>query len=232
VVWWDPQKLNLTPPANLGLRQEEILTADPAEPESPSVLAYRAWQKKREQVTASAEAKQFDIFNASETSESPKDFSVEVSIHSTDKPLPRPFGPRFGTLVHTILRDARLDSDGPALKALAQVHGRLLGAPEEEIEHAIGAAQAALAHPIIQRAQSAERMHRELPIILKLEDRKVLEGIIDLAFFDQGAWQIVDFKTDADLAKNQTHYKRQLHWYALAMSRLNNSAVHAHLLSI
>ena len=37
-------------------------------------------------------------------------------------------GPRFGTLVHTILRDAPLDADQPALAALAQVHGRLLGA--------------------------------------------------------------------------------------------------------
>lgn len=232
VVWWDPQKLNLITPANLGLRQEEILTADPAQPESPSLIAYNAWKEKRRQVTASAEAKQFDIFNASETSESPKDFTVEVSIHSTDKPIPRPFGPRFGTLVHTIMRDARLDADRDAIAALANVHGRLLGAPQDEIEHAIGAAQAALAHPLILKARGAERLHRELPIILKLEDRKVLEGIIDLAFFDQDTWQIVDFKTDADLAKNQTHYKRQLHWYALGMSRLNNSPVHAHLLSI
>ena len=75
-------------------------------------------------------------------------------------------------------------------------------------------------------------MHRELPIILKLEDKRVLEGVIDLAFVEEGAWQIVDFKTDADMGQNRMYYKRQLHWYALAVSRLNHAPVHAHLLSI
>ena len=82
------------------------------------------------------------------------------------------------------------------------------------------------------RARNAQRLHREFPIVLKLEDRKVLEGIVDLAFVENGSWQIVDFKTDADIAHNQAHYKRQLHWYALALSRLNQAPVQAHLLSI
>ena len=124
---------------------------------------------------------------------------MEVTIHSIRKPLGRPTGPRFGTLVHTILRDAPLDADREAITALAKVHGRLLGATPEEIDHAIQAVEAALAHPLLARARSSMRLHRELPIILKLEDRKVLEGIIDLAFVEKGVWQIVDFKTDADL---------------------------------
>ena len=230
VVWWDPRTLNLTPPANLGLRRDEILT--PAETESPSLASYRAWQQKRDHVSITAQVKQFDIFTATETGESPKDFAVEVTIHSIDKPATRPTGPRFGTLVHTILRDASLAADREAIVALAQVHGRLLGATPEEIEQAIQAAEAALAHALIAKARSAARLHRELPIILKLENHKVLEGIIDLAFLDKGTWQIVDFKTDADITANQAHYKRQLHWYAIAVSTLNNAPVHAHLLSI
>jgi ATP-dependent helicase/nuclease subunit A len=146
--------------------------------------------------------------------------------------LGRPTGPRFGTLVHTILRDAPLDADREAITALARVHGRLLGATPDEIDQAIQSAEATLAHPLIAKARSAARLHRELPIILKLENQKVLEGIIDLAFLDQGTWQIVDFKTDADLTTNQAHYKRQLHWYAKALSTLNNAPAHAHLLSI
>jgi ATP-dependent exoDNAse (exonuclease V) beta subunit len=230
VVWWDPRTLNLTPPANLGLRRDEILT--PAETESPSLAAYRAWQQKRDQVSTTAQTKQFDIFTATETSESPRDFSVQVTIHSVEKAANRPIGPRFGTLVHTILRDAPLDADGEAIKALAQVHGRLLDATRDEIEQAVYATQGALAHPLIAKARSAARLHRELPIILKLDNQQVLEGIIDLAFLDQGTWQIVDFKTDADLTANQTHYKRQLQWYAKAVSALNNTPVQAHLLSI
>jgi len=231
VVWWDPRTLNLTPPANLGLRRDEILT--PSEPESQSSLtAYRAWQQKRELITNAAQVKQFDIFTASETGDSPPDFTTEVTIHSIAKPLGRPTGPRFGTLVHTILRDAPLDADREAITALARVHGRLLGATPDEIDQAIQSAEATLAHPLIAKARSAARLHRELPIILKLENQKVLEGIIDLAFLDQGTWQIVDFKTDADLTTNQAHYKRQLHWYAKALSTLNNAPAHAHLLSI
>ena len=234
VVWWDPRTLNLTPPANLGLRRDEILTPtlDQNEKASPSLTVYRAWRQKRDVVTTAAEVKQFDIFTASETSDSPQDFEVEVTIHSIAKPVARAAGPRFGTLVHTILRDAALNADREAIAGLAQVHSRLLGADPEEIEQAIQAAEAALAHPLIARARSAARVHREFPIILKLENQKVLEGIIDLAFLEQGTWQIVDFKTDADITGNQAHYKRQLNWYAQAISRLNNGPVQAHLLSI
>ncbi|HEV8037602.1 MAG TPA: UvrD-helicase domain-containing protein [Bryobacteraceae bacterium] len=230
VVWWDPRTLNLAPPANLGLRRDEILM--PSEPESQSSLtAYRAWQQKRELITAAAQVKQFDIFTASESSD-PPDFTTEVTIHAIAKPAGRATGPRFGTLVHTILRDVPFDADRAAITVLAQVHGRLLGATPDEIEQAIQSAAATLAHPLITRARSAARLHRELPIILKLENQKVLEGIIDLAFLDQGTWQIVDFKTDADITANQAHYKRQLHWYAKAVSALNNAPVHANLLSI
>ncbi len=232
VVWWDPRALKLATPANLGLRQEEILTADEAQKESPSLAAYRNWQAERAKVTAAAETKTFDIFTATETSESPKDFEVEVSVESIDRPAARPAGPRFGTLVHTILRDASLDADRAGVAALAAVHGRLLGATPEEIEHAIEAATAALNHRLLARARGAKRVHREFPITLKLDQNRVLEGVIDLAFEAVDAWHIVDFKTDADLAANRAHYERQLRWYSLAIARLNKSPVRAHLLSV
>ncbi len=199
---------------------------------SSSLDAYHAWRKTREEVSAAGGARQFDIFTASETSDSPPDFKVEVTVHSIQKPLGRPTGARFGTLVHTILRDIPLHADREAITALAKVHARLLGATPEETDHAIQAVAATLAHPLLARARSSMRLHREFPIVLKLEDRKVLEGIIDLAFIEKGVWQIVDFKTDADLGTNQTHYKRQLHWYAKAIATLNNAPTQAHLLSV
>jgi ATP-dependent exoDNAse (exonuclease V) beta subunit len=232
VVWWDPRTLKLTAPANLGLRQKEILMANTAETESPSLVAYRDWREKRERVTAVAQAKQFDIFAATEALEAPKDFKVEVAIDFSEKIAGRSTGPRFGTLVHTILRDAALDAGRDSLAALAQVHGRLLGATPEEIEHAIGAVGAALNHPLLARARSAESLHRELPILLPLEGNQVMEGVIDLAFLTGGCWHIVDFKTDAEVAPNRARYERQLEWYALALSRLNKTGVEAHLLSI
>jgi len=232
VVWWDPRKLKLHAPANLGLRQEEILTAEAAEIESPSMVVYKGWVEKRERAGAASQTKQFDIFTASETSSSPTDFEVEVSIESIEKNAGRPTGARFGTLVHTILRDAALDADHAAVSALAAVHGRLLGGTAEEIEHATKSAGAALSHPLLARARLATRVHREYPILLRLDGSRVLEGVIDLAFEADGAWNIVDFKTDADLASSRAHYKRQLQWYSLAISRLNKMPVRAYLLSI
>jgi ATP-dependent helicase/nuclease subunit A len=232
VVWWDPRRLKLHAPANLGLRQEEILTGDAADTESPSMAAYKAWIETREQVAVAAQAKRFEVFTASETSGSPTDFEVEVSIESIEKMVGRPTGARFGTLVHTILRDAALDADHAALASLATVHGRLLGGTPEEIEHATKAAAAALNHPLLARARQAARVHREYPIVLKMVEGKVLEGVIDLAFESDGAWNIIDFKTDADLASSRAHYKRQLQWYSLAISRLNKRPVRAYLMSI
>jgi ATP-dependent helicase/nuclease subunit A len=232
VVWWDPRTLKLAAPASLGLRQQEILAADGEGKESPSLIAYRRWLEERDRVSRTGQVKQFDVFTATETAESPVDFEVEVTVASIAKTAGRPTGARFGTLVHTILRDAPLDAGRTALTALAQVHGRLLGATGEEVEAAIDAVAAALVHPVLIQALRAPRLHRELPIILKLDANRVLEGVIDLAFEAEGRWHIVDFKSDADIAANRVHYERQLHWYSLALSRLNNAPVQAHLLSI
>ena len=232
VVWWDPRALKLTAPASLGLRQEEILTGEPGQGESPSMTAYRAWAEAREQMNGAGQAREFDIFTATEAAESPKDFAVEVLLHSVERKAGRPAGPRFGTLVHTILRDAPLDADDKALAGLAEVHGRLLGATAEEIEHAAGAASAALRHDLLDRARQAKLCHRELPVLLKLEGNRVLEGVIDLAFEEEGRWRLVDFKTDADIAPNRERYERQLRWYALAVARLNSAPVRAHLLNV
>jgi ATP-dependent exoDNAse (exonuclease V) beta subunit len=232
VVWWDPRTLKLSAPANLGLRQEEILTAVDGAGESPSMAAYRSWLGRRDQVTAAAQVRQFEILTATETVESPEGFEGEVAIERIDRPAGRPMGPRFGTLVHAILRDVALDAGAATVGNLAQVNGRLLGATSEEIASAASAVVAALGHPLLERARRAGRVHREFPIVLKLEGRRILEGVVDLVFVEAGSWVIVDFKTDADVGGNQSRYMRQLRWYSLAVSRLNGVAVAAYLLSV
>ena len=233
VVWWDPNALNLQTPANFGLRQEIILEpAAQGEAESESLKAYRAWQSRRTEIAGIAQAKQFDIFTATEAAEPPGEFEAAIAHDSVEKERDRPAGPRFGTLVHTLLRDAPLDADAAALAALAEVHGRLLGATREETEQSSAVVLAALKHPLIERARQAQIVRRELPIMLKLDGSRVLEGVIDLAFESGGKWHVVDFKTDADPGPNRARYERQLRWYALALARLNNAPVEAHLLNI
>ena len=74
VVWWDPKTLKLAPPANLGLRQEEILKGDSNEEESPSMIAYREWKELREKANAAGKRKEFDVFIATEAAASASGF--------------------------------------------------------------------------------------------------------------------------------------------------------------
>jgi ATP-dependent helicase/nuclease subunit A len=59
-----------------------------------------------------------------------------------------------------------------------------------------------------------------------------MEGIIDLAFVEEGAWVIIDFKTDADISGHHDQYQRQLRWYASALSRLTGLPARAYLLGV
>jgi ATP-dependent exoDNAse (exonuclease V) beta subunit len=230
VVWWDPRTLKLAPPASLGLRQEEILRGDPNDDESASLIAYREWKSQREKVNASGQEKEFDVFTATEAAEAPTDFPVAVKFESVEKAAGRSGGPRFGTLVHTILRDVSLNGEG--IVELAKVHGRVLGATDREIEHATEAAATVLKHPLLERARKSKLCRRELPILLKLSGNRILEGVIDLAFEENGTWHVVDFKTDAEIGPSRKSYEKQIRWYCLALARLNKAPVEAHLLSV
>jgi ATP-dependent exoDNAse (exonuclease V) beta subunit len=59
-----------------------------------------------------------------------------------------------------------------------------------------------------------------------------MEGVIDLAFLENGQWIVVDFKTDADAAPRRAQYERQLQWYAYGLSKLTKIPASAVLLAI
>jgi ATP-dependent exoDNAse (exonuclease V) beta subunit len=143
-----------------------------------------------------------------------------------------PSGRRFGALVHAVLRDVPLDADGATIRQWAQLNARILGAPSDEAEAACVRVEAALRHPLLDRARAAERKHREYPVMLRIEEARLMEGILDLAFVEDGSWVIVDFKTDADISSHQVQYQRQLQWYASALSRLTGLPARAYLLGV
>src|ERR1700677_2300862 len=99
-VWWGPETLKWAPPANLGLRQEEILKGD--EQESPSLIAYREWKSQRDNVNSLGQEKEFDVFTATGTAEAPDGFSVAVKFETVEKSVGRSPGARVGTLVDTL----------------------------------------------------------------------------------------------------------------------------------
>ena len=125
-----------------------------------------------------------------------------------------------------------LDANSTTIRRWAQLNGRIVGAPPEEIEAACSRAEAALAHPLLDRARRAERKHREYPVMLQVDGGRLMEGVIDLAFVEDNAWVIVDFKTDTDISKQRDQYQRQLQWYASALSRLTGLPARAYLLGV
>ena len=61
---------------------------------------------------------------------------------------------------------------------------------------------------------------RETPLTLSLADGTLVEGVVDLAFEENGAWTIVDYKTDRELAAaGEDRYRRQVALYASAVAQ-------------
>jgi ATP-dependent helicase/nuclease subunit A len=227
VVWWDPSKLTLNVEGGLGFRQKEILADDGG----VSLAAYREWQAARVRVIEAGSRPESQVFVASLATESPGTI-IPIEVVTAARSARRAAGRRFGSLVHNVMRDVPLDADHRAIQRLIDWNVRLLGSPEEEREAAAEAIESALAHPLLDRARGAQRCHREYPLVLKLEDGRVLEGVIDLAFVENDRWVIVDFKTDADTSERRSQYERQLQWYGFALGELTKMPARAHLLQI
>jgi ATP-dependent exoDNAse (exonuclease V) beta subunit len=231
VVWWDPSSLRLNVPESFGLHQEDILAAEPADRASEGVRRYREWARHKDLALASGGKPRFEILTPSETLEPPP-VLCKVSMESLPRTGVRPPGARFGTLLHAVLRDADLTPVPGQVAALVSIHGKLLDASDAEINAAREAVLAVLDHPLIRRARAAERCHRELPLLARLEDARLVEGTADLAFLEAGAWTLVDFKTDAHISSSRAQYERQLQWYAFALSKATGLKVTAILLAI
>jgi ATP-dependent exoDNAse (exonuclease V) beta subunit len=228
LVWWDPLALDLGVSPAFGLRQEDLLAAEPAARARQSIERYHAWQAARAQAIRTGMAPAFRIVSPTEGLEDPPE-RRPVQVESVAHAGQRPAGRLFGTLVHAILRDLDLAGDAAQIAALAQVHARLLDRPPEEADAAASAVAAVWSHPLLERARAAPRCHRELPIHLRLEDGRLLEGVIDLAFLEGDRWTVVDFKTDAE---NAARYERQVQWYLYALARLTGQEAAGHLLRI
>ena len=227
VVWWDPSKLKLGEEGEHGLQQEELLKDDGG----ASSAAYAAWREQRAAVIDSASRPEFAVFLASQAPDAPPD-PVLVEDAGARQVSPGPTGRRFGSLVHAVLRDVPLDAGRATIRQWALLNARTLGAPPEEVEAAATRAEAALAHPLLARARTAKRKHREYPVMLRVDGERLMEGIIDLAFVENDAWVIVDFKTDVDISGNRSQYERQLQWYARALSLLTGLPARAYLLAV
>jgi len=132
-------------------------------------------------------------------------------------------GTRFGELVHSVLAASPLDSGQDAVKEIAEVQGRILSASDDEVAAATETVERVLRHELIGRARVAARRNacrRETPVSATLSDGSLIEGIVDLAFEEEGRWIVVDYKTDREVAAaGEERYRRQVGFYAWAIAR-------------
>jgi ATP-dependent helicase/nuclease subunit A len=227
VVWWDPLGLRLEVAAGVGLRQEDILAAEPADRAAAGIARYRQWNTDRLQALKAGVSPEFRILSPTAGLENPP-VQRPVQSERVSSGSGNARGAVFGILVHSILRDLDLRGTPSQIAALARVNARLLNVPEKEAE-AAAAVQAAWSHPLLELARSAKQVHRELPFHLRLEDGGLIEGVIDLAFVEQNRWVVVDFKTDR---QGTARYECQLQWYLYALQKLTGREAVGHLLHI
>jgi ATP-dependent exoDNAse (exonuclease V) beta subunit len=75
----------------------------------------------------------------------------------------------------------------------------------------------------VRRARAAAdrgECRRETPVTCTLPDGTMVEGVVDLAFREQGRWCVVDYKTDRELAaEGEEQYRRQVALYAAAIQQ-------------
>ncbi|HLK12415.1 MAG TPA: UvrD-helicase domain-containing protein [Candidatus Binatia bacterium] len=223
VVWWDPGLLRLGVQESVGLRQQRLLEVDEGGVRSEDgARAQAAWQAERASVRARAGTPSLCVVTATEHAAAGGAAAGGVGVEEVAVTAGRPHGLRFGTLVHALLATVALDAAAPAVAAAAALAGRVLGASEAEVAAAAEAVVRALAHPLLRRAAAAGRCRREAPVALGLDDGTLVEGVVDVAFREEGPpprWTVVDFKTDVELGARLADYRRQVALYAGAIAR-------------
>jgi hypothetical protein len=243
VVWWDPVALGLGDRVPMGVRHEGLIGKDaPRTVVDETIAAYRSWEDGRAAAIALGSRSSLTVQTATEWAGSedptPADVATElVAVHTVESDdRMRPSGARLGALVHAVLGSVALDATRPDVDDIVAVHARVLGATLEESNTAGDLVERTLAHTLLTRARSAAargQCRREVPLTYRASDTMLVEGVADMAFEEDGAWVVVDVKTDVEIGRlGLERYKRQVALYAAAIARATSKPVSAALLRV
>jgi ATP-dependent helicase/nuclease subunit A len=241
VVWWDPGALGpLDLKPTMGVRRDDLIVKDVAR----NVVAdgrtkYDSWKLAR--ITAREQGsipavrvqtvREYATNVRATEAQRGQSLALEKEISVLSVPLwlvrdqspSRPSGAAFGSLVHAVLARAPFDATREALEHIAAAEGRVLEMADGDAAAAAAVVERVLAHELLGRAKRAAARgacRRETPVTLTLDDWTLVEGVVDLAFEDDGVWTVVDYKTDREIAADgEEQYKRQLALYAAAIAR-------------
>jgi ATP-dependent exoDNAse (exonuclease V) beta subunit len=152
--------------------------------------------------------------------------AASIGVEIVTIPVPpgsveRRGGAAFGVLVHSLLAQVPFDATRETLDDLATMEAKVLGLDGGDASAAVLTVERVLRHDLLTRARSAsarDACRRETPVALTLPDGTLVEGIVDLAFEEQGKWTVVDYKTDRELASGEESYRRQVALYAAGIA--------------
>lgn len=206
VMWFDPWILDLQEKKDEGLAYEEALQGSPQQA-AEGVARYEAWKARRAQMLDAGARPEHRMARATEAGEAVEEGAPVEVVALRRPPGCEGSGRAFGKLVHALLQDAEAPSE-----TVARSYARGFGA-EEHAAAAMKIAAQARRHPLLRQAARAAS-YREMPLLLRLDDGRMVEGRVDLAFREGDGWVLVEFKTDS---ADQLRYRRQLQIYAAAL---------------
>jgi ATP-dependent exoDNAse (exonuclease V) beta subunit len=233
VLWCDPRWFTLGLKPSYGVRRQELIVKEaPREVIEEGRRTYDGWRSTRDSALRTGSIRSLSVqtircWAADLRPDTPPDLApglvATVNIERPAGADSRPAGAMFGRLVHAVLAQAPFDADAALLGDLAAAEGRVMGATADSIAAAARVAGDVLSHDLLVRARTAAghgMCRREAPVILSLADGSLLEGVVDLAFEENGAWTVIDYKTDRELAAAaDDRHRRQVALYASAVSR-------------
>jgi ATP-dependent exoDNAse (exonuclease V) beta subunit len=151
--------------------------------------------------------------------------SADIRVVALPGSSSRPRGPRFGALVHAVLATVPLDADEEIVRRTAETQGRLLLSSSAEVAAAVVVVWSVLGHDLMTRARAADVVRRETPVTWLQKDGALIEGVLDLAFEEDGVTTVVDFKTDHELSAGESRYRAQVQQYVNAVAQVTGKPV-------
>src|SRR5262249_3690452 len=202
VVWWDPHLLHLDAVSSFGLRRDDLIVKDgDTFAVEERMSEYDLWRRERSETIERAQRPSVRVQTATAWAAAAAELGIDeeiaaagvIEIIELAGAAGRPRGPRFGTLVHAVLATVSLDATADETRATAEMQGRVLLCTTEEIRAASAVASAVLAHDLMARARRAASFRRETPVTWLQADGTMIEGVLDLAFDEDGVTTVVDF---------------------------------------
>lgn len=238
IVWWDPSALALDASAPLGLRRADLVVKDvPKNVIADGRTRYDRWRLARADARARGAEPSLRVMTVRDLSDPdradgpvalPGTAHVDVTVVDVRDLSAADSsgglgagGSTFGTLVHAVLAQAPFDVSDEGLRQIAEVEARVLGLSALDASIAAGKVTRVWRHELLARARRAAARgacRRETPVTLRLDNGTVMEGVVDLAFEEDGRWVVIDYKTDRELKSAESQYRRQVAAYAAAVS--------------